>query len=58
LAVDDVELDRRRKSWQPAKTPSGGYARLYHDHTMQANLGADLDFLQGYRGSAVGRPSR
>jgi len=24
---------------------------------MQANLGADLDFLQGCRGNAVGRPS-
>ena len=57
LAVDDAELERRRKSWQPAKTPSGGYVRLYHDHVMQANLGADLDFLQGCRGNAVGRPS-
>jgi L-arabonate dehydrase len=57
LAVDDAELDKRRKSWQPAKAPSGGYARLYHDHVMQANLGADLDFLQGCRGAAVGRPS-
>jgi hypothetical protein len=40
LAVDDIDLDRRRKSWEPAKTPPGGYARLYHDHVMQANLGA------------------
>ena len=58
LAVDDAELEKRRKSWQPAKAPSGGYGRLYHDHVMQANLGADLDFLQGCRGNAVGRPSR
>ena len=57
LAVDDTELDRRRKSWQPAKAPTGGYVRLYHDHVMQANLGADLDFLLGCRGNAVGRPS-
>jgi L-arabonate dehydrase len=57
LAVDDAELERRRKSWQPAKAPTGGYARLYHDHVMQANLGADFDFLLGCRGSAVGRPS-
>jgi L-arabonate dehydrase len=57
LAVDDAELQKRRKSWQPAKAPSGGYGRLYHDHVMQANLGADLDFLQGCRGAAVGRPS-
>ena len=57
LAVDDIDLDRRRKSWEPAKTPPGGYARLYHDHVMQANLGADLDFLQGCHGNAVGRPS-
>jgi L-arabonate dehydrase len=57
LAVDDAELERRRKSWQPAKPPTGGYSRLYHDHVMQANLGADLDFLKGCRGNAVGRPS-
>jgi dihydroxy-acid dehydratase len=57
LAVDDAELDRRRKSWQPAKPPASGYSRLYHDHVLQANLGADLDFLQGCRGNAVGRPS-
>ena len=57
LAVDEAELEKRRKSWQPAKAPSGGYGRLYHDHVMQANLGADLDFLQGCRGNAVGRPS-
>lgn len=41
LAVDDAELEKRRKSWQPAKAPSGGYARLYHDHVMQANLGVE-----------------
>src|SRR6202040_3309131 len=28
LAVDDAELERRRKSWQPAKPPASGYSRL------------------------------
>jgi L-arabonate dehydrase len=57
LAVEDAELEQRRKSWQPANPPGSGYARLYHDHVMQADRGADLDFLQGCRGNAVPRPS-
>ena len=57
LAVDDAELEQRRKSWQPPTPPRSGYERLYHDHVMQANLGADFDFLLGCRGNAVARPS-
>jgi len=57
LAVDDIELQQRRKSWKPPAPPFNGYARLYCDHVMQANLGADFDFLLGCRGHAVPRPS-
>jgi L-arabonate dehydrase len=30
-----------------------GYWKLYIDHVLQADQGADLDFLVGKRGSAV-----
>jgi dihydroxy-acid dehydratase len=32
-----------------------GYVRMYLDHVMQADEGADLDFLVGRTGSAVPR---
>jgi L-arabonate dehydrase len=35
----------------------GGYQQLYVRHVMQANTGADLDFLVGCRGHAVQRES-
>ena len=46
LLVDDEELERRRKTnpARPAK-PSRGYGKLYADHVMQADRGADFDFL-------------
>jgi dihydroxy-acid dehydratase len=37
--------------------PTRGWERLYHDHVMQADLGADLDFLVGGSGDAVSRGS-
>ncbi len=37
--------------------PSRGWERLYIDHVLQADLGADLDFLTGSSGSAVQRES-
>ncbi|HZE51227.1 MAG TPA: IlvD/Edd family dehydratase [Jatrophihabitantaceae bacterium] len=37
--------------------PTSGWERLYIDHVLQADRGADLDFLTGRRGSAVGRES-
>ena len=36
---------------------AGGYARLYVEHVLQADEGADFDFLVGCRGSAVPRES-
>jgi dihydroxy-acid dehydratase len=32
-----------------------GYARLYTDHVLQANQGADLDFLTGSSGAQIPR---
>jgi len=37
--------------------PTSGWERLYIDHVLQADRGADLDFLTGRRGSTVGRES-
>jgi L-arabonate dehydrase len=57
LQVDDAELERRRMQWVAPEPPSGGYQRLYFDTVMQADRGADLDFLVGCRGDAVPRES-
>jgi dihydroxy-acid dehydratase len=54
LHVDDVELARRLAAWQaPAPAMASGYWKLYIDHVLQADQGADLDFLVGQRGAAV-----
>jgi dihydroxy-acid dehydratase len=56
LEVADAELARRKAEWQgPPKHLARGYYKLYVDHVMQANLGADLDFLVGKSGAAVPR---
>lgn len=58
LLVDQEELRRRRAEWvpPPPQTPRG-YVRLYVEHVLQANQGADFDFLVGSSGSGVGRDS-
>ena len=54
MHVDDAELARRRALWTaPKPAMDSGYWKLYIDHVMQADEGADLDFLRGKRGSAV-----
>jgi dihydroxy-acid dehydratase len=54
LEVSDQELEARRARWQaPAPASTRGYVKLYVDHVMQANHGADLDFLVGASGAAV-----
>jgi dihydroxy-acid dehydratase len=56
LEVPDAELDRRLAAWRPlAGGAPSGYAWLYDQHVMQAEFGADLDFLRGRRGHAVPR---
>jgi dihydroxy-acid dehydratase len=58
LEVAEAELDRRRTEWRPpAAGPASGYAWLYDQHVMQAEFGADLDFLRGRRGDQVPRDS-
>ena len=56
LHVDDAELARRRAAWAPPAEPmERGYVKLYVDHVLQANDGADLDFLVGRSGAKVPR---
>jgi dihydroxy-acid dehydratase len=56
LDISDAELAERMKSWQrPAPPLDSGYWKLYVDHVLQADQGADLDFLVGKRGSFVPR---
>ena len=56
LHISDEELARRLDLWTPPKPPmNSGYWKLYIDHVLQADEGADLDFLVGKRGSAVPR---
>ena len=58
LEVSDEELTVRRAQWQPlAPHASRGWTRLYTEHVLQADAGADLDFLVGASGHEVPRDS-
>jgi dihydroxy-acid dehydratase len=56
LHVSDEELKQRLADWKPPAPPlTSGYWKLYIDHVLQADQGADLDFLVGRRGAFVPR---
>jgi len=60
VEVPGEELARRQPSEAAAAgfaDPKRGWERLYVDHVLQADTGADLDFLIGSSGSAVSRDS-
>jgi len=58
LEVPEAELARRQSAWvPPPPVAASGYQRMYVDHVLQADRGADLDFLVGCRGAAVPRES-
>ncbi|QHC61081.1 IlvD/Edd family dehydratase [Rathayibacter sp. VKM Ac-2760] len=60
LEVPAEELAARipdEKTVQAYANPRSGWERLYIDHVLQADTGADLDFLRGSRGSEVSRES-
>jgi len=58
LDVSADELARRKVGWKPPAPPSErGYYKLYFEHVMQADKGADLDFLVGKSGAHVDRES-
>jgi len=55
LVTEDVLLERRKKWKLPPAPLERGYWKLYFDHVLQANEGADLDFLVGKSGDFVPR---
>ena len=57
--VSDDELTQRAGAWSPTQRPEdrSGYRWLYREHVLQADAGADLDFLTESRGAAVPRDS-
>ena len=60
LDVSDEVLASRTQSVASLAgyaAPTRGWAKLYVDHVMQADTGADLDFLVGGGGSEVARES-
>jgi len=58
LLVDEAELETRRAAWVPDPAHyTRGYAKMYVDHVLQADQGADLDFLVGKDTRPVTRES-
>ena len=58
LDVDEAELARRQAKWiAPEPAFKSGYQSLYVKHVLQADRGADFDFLVGCRGHQVPRES-
>jgi dihydroxy-acid dehydratase len=54
LLISEEELAQRLAAWtKPEPAMHSGYWKLYIDHVLQADEGADMDFLVGQRGSAV-----
>jgi dihydroxy-acid dehydratase len=60
VELSDDALAAREPSAAAAASyanPARGWERLYVDHVLQADTGADLDFLRGSSGSKVSRES-
>lgn len=58
LDISEAELATRLANWTPTHDrPAGGYDWLHQQHVQGADTGADLDFLRGCRGRAVGKDS-
>ena len=45
LLVEDVELEARRLTTTRIPSAARGWRQLYEDHVLQADTGADMDFL-------------
>jgi L-arabonate dehydrase len=57
LEAEEATLARRRMEWKPPALPERGWQRLYAERVLQADKGADLDFLVGRSGAQVARDS-
>ena len=58
LDISEEDLAARLAGWAPShEQASSGYEWLHQTHVGGADTGADLDFLKGCRGAAVGKDS-
>ncbi|PYE36192.1 dihydroxy-acid dehydratase [Rhizobium sp. PP-F2F-G38] len=58
LMIPEAEFAQRMAAWVPPEPKwTRGYYKLYQDTVLQADKGADLDFLVGGSGSEVFRES-
>lgn len=60
LLISEDEIKKRLSNWKGPETApkyTRGYYKLYINHVLQADEGADLDFLVGSSGSEVTRES-
>jgi dihydroxy-acid dehydratase len=58
LMIPSEELEARAAALPPrAEPPASGYELLHHRHVLQADRGADLDFLVGRRPAGIPRES-
>ena len=58
MDISDDELAERLKAFTPQVAPATrGWEQLYIQHVTGADRGADLDFLEGFSGSAPSRHS-
>ena len=60
IKISDAELSARplsKVSKDSYADPERGWQRMYIDHVLQADTGADLDFLRGASGASVERES-
>lgn len=58
LDISEAELAERLSNWTPtSESFESGYGWLHQQHVQGADTGADLDFLKGCRGNAVGKDS-
>jgi dihydroxy-acid dehydratase len=58
VEVSEAEFEQRRAAWTaPRVVAERGYRWLYARHVLQADKGADLDFLVGGSGHAIDRES-
>mgnify|MGYP003887702663 CR=1 FL=1 len=56
--ISDEEFEKRKLNWRPTTFPmERGYVKLFIDHVLQPDKGADLDFLVGKSGDKVSRDS-
>jgi len=56
--ISDEEFEKRKANWKPTSFPAErGYVKLFIDHVLQPDKGADFDFLVGKSGDKVSRDS-